>query len=286
MSAPNNSEAASGTGLNGASGAVAKLSDGVRLPYCVILDSQHSMDIGLIFAHGLGAKDPHKKSHLNDEWSIFMESLIPKSIPIPTMFYTARGHGDSDGWMQDVALQGKTFQWNHLSHDMHEMAVKHGNFDSFIATGSSMGSATALFCAIHFPKKVKGVIMIRPPTAWEDRKSRRSHLIKSSQNLEKTEINAESQYHWVLKHAAYSDLPHIETERDLYRNISCPVLLLTIAGDDSHPVETAKTLHGLIASSEVHIAASKAQAKKLWPKLVSDFIGKIVLGSSQEDGAL
>ena len=160
-------------GLNVAIEAVAMLSDGVRLPYSLILDNQSKIAVGLIFGHGLGARDPHSKSHLNDEWSKFMESMIPKSVPIPAMLYTARGHGDSDGWMLNAALQGEQFRWDHLSHDMHEMAMKHANFNSFIATGSSMGSATALFCAMQFPKDVQGVIMIRPPTAWEDRKSRR-----------------------------------------------------------------------------------------------------------------
>jgi enterochelin esterase-like enzyme len=37
----------------------------------------------------------------------------------------------------------------------------------FVAAGSSQGAATSLYAAMHNPRMVRAVIMIRPPKAWE-----------------------------------------------------------------------------------------------------------------------
>jgi pimeloyl-ACP methyl ester carboxylesterase len=38
-------------------------------------------------------------------------------------------------------------------------------------------TATALYAAIHFPERVRAVIMLRPPTAWKERLDRRKILL-------------------------------------------------------------------------------------------------------------
>ena len=96
---------------------------------------------------------------------------------------------------------------------------------------SLLGSATALFSAIKHPERVRALIMVRPPTAWESRLARRPNLLNSAARLDQS-----GSYHLVLRGAAYSDLPHLERDVDLYKKITCPVLILTIKGDGAHPV--------------------------------------------------
>jgi hypothetical protein len=43
-------------------------------------------------------------------------------------------------------------------------------------------------------------------------------------------------YPSVLRGAALADLPDIERDIEMYQRVTCPVLLLTIEGDKSHPI--------------------------------------------------
>ena len=72
-----------------------------------------------------------------------------------------------------------------------------------------------------------------------------------------------------------SDLPPLDGSSDEYKKITCPVLLLTIEGDDAHPVSTAVALHSLLPTSSLHIALDKESAKKDWPKIISKFLRKL-----------
>ena len=78
----------------------------------------------------------------------------------------------------------------------------------------------------------------------------------------------------VLQGAALSDLPDptIETDQLEYKKIVCPVLLLTIEGDETHPVSTAQALHNVIATSTLHIAANIEQAASEWPAVIQSFL--------------
>ena len=144
--------------------------------------------------------------------------------------------------------------------------------DNLITSGSSMGGATALYTAINFPDRVKGVIMIRPPTAWDERLHRRHNLLSSAEKCRRTHPN--EKYHFVLSGAAQSDLPPLENI-EIYNKIQCPVLLLALKGDDKHPVSTALNLSKVLRSNELHIANSEEEAKASWPSIISSFISRI-----------
>jgi hypothetical protein len=79
-------------------------------------------------------------------------------------------------------------------------------------------------------------------------------------------------YYLVLKGAALSDLPDLESEIDLYRKVICPVLILTVEGDDSHPVGTATALHSVLPTSILHVAVDKKSAMRDWPDVISSFL--------------
>lgn len=140
------------------------------------------------------------------------------------------------------------------------------------------GSATSLFAAIQYPKYIRAVILIRPPTAWKERADRRKYLLGSAEKLRIKEMEKDppTTYHEVLLSTSMSDLPP-KDDLDSYNAIKCPVLILTIEGDDAHPVSTAVTLHSLLKTSTLEVASSQEEALKVWPDIIRKFITEINL---------
>lgn len=240
----------------------------VQLPYSAYIPSLCSSGTCLIFGHGLGATNPAEKNHLNDEWSNLVTS-IAQSIEFPTITYTARGHGESQGWQSTAETDPEQFTWRRLADDMNDIILAY-SFSTYIAAGSSMGSATALFAAIKYPENVRAVIMVRPPTAWDERRNRRKNLLSGAKRLKEEETS--TMHHNVLHGTAYSDLPSPLDEKHEYEKVQCPVLILTIEGDDAHPVSTANTLHSLLPSSELVVSVDRATARRAWPIIIKNFL--------------
>lgn len=256
----------------------------LMLPYTIIEPNDNTFNCdsesvlnknnyGLIFGHGLGASNPKNRSHQSDEWGYFISS-IASSLNMTSLLYTARGHGSSSGWEDTSESNPEQFTWEHLSKDMNELSILIPAFNRYIATGSSMGSATALYASILYPDNVKAVIMIRPPTAWKERQNRKRFLIGSAEKLKAKEKQTGSLYHSVLFGTASSDIPSLDSE--LYSRIKCPYLILTITGDDAHPLSTAEALHRIIPQSQLNIATSKEEAISEWPSVIRRFLSSIV----------
>ena len=157
------------------------LSTSVRLEPPLSTCSQQSLP-PIIVGHGLGPKNPKDKSHTNDKWVALVRDVSTKIQTTEgtnsgsCIAYTARGHGNSHGWEDSAATNPTQFTWQSLSTDMIAIADYY-QIPQFIAAGSSMGSATALYAAIQHPERVAGVVMIRPPTAWNERRARRKFLL-------------------------------------------------------------------------------------------------------------
>ena len=96
----------------------------------------------------------------------------------------------------------------------------------------------------------------------------------SAKKIEDSALSGEK-FHYVLQGAAMSDLPPLHGCPEEYNKIKCPVLLLTVEGDDAHPVSTAVALHSLLPTSSLHIAPDKESAKRDWPKIISKFLQKL-----------
>lgn len=160
------------------------------------------------------------------------------------------------------------FQWKSLGSDMLAVA-EYAGLNAFVAAGSSMGSATSLYAAIENPAKVKGLIMIRPPTAWDSRRSRRENLLKSAEKCK--EKHPDELNYLVLRGTAYSDLPPKESTH-VYESVKCPVLILAVKGDDAHPLSTAYELSKQLKQSVLHIAENETAASKQWPAIISNFL--------------
>ena len=78
----------------------------------------------------------------------------------------------------------------------------------------------------------------------------------------------------MLRGTAYSDLP-AKDNQIAYGSIKCPVLILSIKGDDAHPLSTALSIARNIPQSIVHIADNVEMAAKQWPHIVSTFLQEV-----------
>jgi pimeloyl-ACP methyl ester carboxylesterase len=256
------------------------LQDNLVLPASVITNkyvSSITTTVGIVLGHGLGFGNPRSKSHKKENWLpiVATAALELENLPVKTVLYTARGHGASSGWEDTAAEHPELFSWNNLSHDMANVASAE-KMDKFIACGSSMGSATALFCAINYPNRVSAVIMIRPPTGWKEREARRDHIIRSANELEDSNRrkNNNFKHHLVLLGAATADLPSLD-DLDAYMKVKCPVLILAVRGDDAHPEISATSIAERLTNVELTFVENFEEAASTWPNIVKTFIEKV-----------
>jgi pimeloyl-ACP methyl ester carboxylesterase len=252
---------------------IAHLTNNISLPYSTFSssDSLNTIKSTIIFGHGLGSKNPKKKNHSNDEWTSTLTFPVTKLPELSVVAYTARGHGDSHGWEDSASSDPDQFTWRRLADDMIAMS-EYVNVPRFIASGSSMGSATALFCASIYPERVQALIMIRPPTAWEQRAARRKNLLSSANKCKERHPN--EPHYLVLEGATKADLPPLHDVK-FYENVRCPVLILTIKGDEAHPVYTAEKLKEMIPHAILYIAEDDIEAKANFPIQTKAFLENI-----------
>lgn len=235
-----------------------------------------------LVTHGLGIPNPRQRNHENDVW--VQQVLVPglkRAQPIinPIIAYTARGHGLSQGWQHSAAQNVNQFTWKKLGSDMKFLVNKclqdyPGN--NLILCGNSMGSALSLFAAVESSYLVRGVIMLRPPAAWEARQARHNSVISGilrfrHQHAHNPQALA---YSYALEGASMSDFP--ATSSLFYKMVPCPVLLLAVKHDPAHPVATAQKLHKHLPESRLEIAENQHDAETRFPKIIAEFIQSIV----------
>ena len=242
-----------------------------------------------VWAHGLNSCMAHE-----DDLGLFDWSSAESVARV--VRYDARGHGGCEcAHFEDRA--------NRRSALVDDMLRAPGPEGPFVAGGASMGAATAIYAAARAPRRVQGLVLVTPPSAWEGRPAQAEAYeeaarlverrgvpayLKALQSVGEPRILAEelpeareiSLKHIrrmdhkvmpsILRGAASSDLP----SRDEVRSIVVPTLILAWTGDPAHPVSTAETLAELMVLSEVHVASDLAAVRR-WPELVKDFLGSI-----------
>ena len=209
--------------------------------------------------------------------------------------YDARGHGGCEC----AHFEDRAYRWSALVDDMLRVPGQ----GPFVAGGASMGAATALYAATRAPRRIQGLVLVTPPSAWEDRSAQAEvyeeaarvverrgipGYLKALQTVGQPRILAEelpeattiTLRHLrrmdekvvpsILRGAASSDLPRREEIHD----VVVPTLILAWTGDPAHPVSTAETLAELMVMSELHVAEDLAGVRR-WPQLVRDFLGGI-----------
>jgi pimeloyl-ACP methyl ester carboxylesterase len=192
--------------------------------------------------------------------------------------YDARGHGRSE-----VTLDPADYRWPELAQDLLSVADVLGA-ERAVFGGLSMGCATALHAAAAAPDRVRGLVLVAPPTAWETRARQARvyralaglierfglapircvlslarllpappHLARLRRSMEDALRRADPRALVVaLRGAAESDLP----DPGALAAVAAPVLVLAWRHDSAHPVSTAKRLIELFPSAELHVAES------------------------------
>ena len=210
--------------------------------------------------------------------------------------YDARGHGES-AFTSDLDGYG----WDALALDQIGLCDALG-IGNAIVGGASMGAATALHVAALAPERVRALILMIPPTAWEARAAQTDvyeqmaavvessgvePLIAASVNMPPPdpfvgssgwkERRAETlrsadpvRLAGVFRGAAGADLP----TREAVAVIDCPTLILAWSGDPGHPVRSAEQLSDLIDGSRLEVA-STADQLDTWTDRLIDFVAEV-----------
>ena len=203
--------------------------------------------------------------------------------------WDARGHGESGG-----GLDPAEYTWDNLGRDLPALADAR-DVSRFVASGVSMGAATALHAAALEPDRVAGLVLVLPPTAYETRAAQAGEYRRGADLVEREGVdcyveqaNAEpvpeilrsfaAGYRFtpavtperlpaVLRGAGASDLPAPEVVRE----VAVPVLILAWDTDPGHPLATAERLAELLPDAELHVARRLREVTS-WTRLVDGFL--------------
>ncbi len=230
-----------------------------------------------IWAHGLSA-------------SMFAEDAFPwikwgaLTDVLKLVRYDARGHGDLG-----ASDSPADYQWSALAHDMLALADQVG-FDTFIAGGQSMGCATSIYAALAAPQRIRGLVLMNVPTAWETRAAQAGLYGQMVDAIEARGLDffaAMMQQQpaaipaWqleaypdmaagfgdalklvnpktlvtVLRGAQKTDLP----PREALEAIQAPALVLAWTDDPGHPVSSAEEVAHRLPNARLLVASSAAE---------------------------
>jgi pimeloyl-ACP methyl ester carboxylesterase len=205
--------------------------------------------------------------------------------------YDARGHGGTPA----LQFDDWAFRWSSQVDDM----LRAAGSGPFVAGGTGMGCATALYAALRAPRRVQGLVLAAPPVAWEARAAEARRYEAAAALVETRGLGAwvesssasllpplldelpgardvtirhllameEKAVSALLRGAAASDLPG----RDEIRSIVMPALILAWPDDPGHPLATAQSLAELLVLSEIHVARDLSEVRA-WPRRVGEFL--------------
>jgi pimeloyl-ACP methyl ester carboxylesterase len=177
------------------------------------------------------------------------------------------------------------YQWDVMTDQLKEVAdICH--FDSMVIGGTSMGSVTALHFAVMYPERVKALILVTPPPAWEKREKVKAVYRKIASKANHTNIPEFLKrlislsvdppefyehehpgtrqrlldcrsgfeplyYSQIYRGGAASDLP----SREQIAKIQVPTLIVALPEDENHPLDIAHELNELIVSSTLRLVS-------------------------------
>lgn len=212
--------------------------------------------------------------------------------------YDARGHGRSE-----TAESMLEYRWDRLGEDMLALANEVGA-KSFIAGGQSMGAATALYAAAFAPERVRGLVLMTLPTAWELRANQSQNYRRMAERLDKRGIPGIVQLvslnpampKWMVEsHPEMSEaavdavrrfeVPNLKNvllgagesnlpDEERLSRLTMPALILGWTEDPGHPSVIAERLAGILPNSRLHIATQMNDFRR-WTRLIRDFITEV-----------
>jgi pimeloyl-ACP methyl ester carboxylesterase len=165
-----------------------------------------------------------------------------------------------------------------------------------------MGAATALHAADIAPERIRGLVLVIPPTGWETRAEQAGVYEQGAALIESGGIErviaagaliappdpfvddpdfharrADGMRSWepqrlahAMRGATRAQLP----TRQQIGSITCPALILAWTSDPGHPVSTADELARLLPHAIVHVD-STADAVARWTSHVAAFLTEI-----------
>lgn len=175
------------------------------------------------------------------------------------------------------------YRWDSMTNDLAGV-IESGQYEPVILGGCSMGSVTALHYAVKYPDKVKALILVTPPPAWEKREPVKAVYRKiaskckaneipdflrrlisitqdppefyeqvhpgTRQKLMEYRLSFDPRYYpQIYLGGAASDLP----SREQIAAIKVPTLIVALPEDENHPLDIARELNGLIANSKLEV---------------------------------
>lgn len=243
-----------------------------------------------VWAHGLQSSRAHEDDLGLIDWG-------PVQDVARVVRYDAKGHGEGRR-----AYEDRAYRWSTLVDDMLFAAGPDG---PFVAGGTCIGAATALYAALRARRRVQALVLVTPPAAWECRNGQPEAYTSAASLVERRglpslleswrtrpqprildrevpharEVNLrhlaamdEKALPAILRGSALSDLPC----REDLASLVLPALVLAWDGDHEHPVATAEALADQLLLSELHVARDLADVR-LWPKLIAEFLGDLCL---------
>ena len=205
--------------------------------------------------------------------------LAPAEAERQVVRYDARGHGLSS--IIDDPTKGS---WAELALDQLAL-LDHLGIDRVVLGGVSMGAGTALHAALSLGDRLDKMVLVIPPTGWEERapqvemyeqlasiveaKGPKALLAASAKMPPPDPFAGGSDYAdrragsmgtvdparlaACFRGAGYADLPPLED----IATITTPTLALAWSGDPGHPVSTAERLGATLPNVEVSVASTR-----------------------------
>lgn len=210
--------------------------------------------------------------------------------------YDAHGHGKSS-----ILTAPERGSWHELALDQIEL-IDYLGIDRVILGGASMGTGTALHAALELGDRVAGLLLVIPPTGWEERAAQvsmyeqmasivdakgvgplvtasadlpppdpfsdspvwKQHRARSLKSAEPERLAAN------FRGAGHADLP----ARDQLATLTMPTLVLAWSGDPGHPVSTATILGDTLPNCEV-VVSSTADDFATWTDRTIAFLNDL-----------
>lgn len=259
----------------------------VEIRGCELLVDHRGTGPDLVWGHGLTSS-----MAAEDALGLFDFDRLRHADRV--LRYDARGHGGS-------ASTDDGYHWRDLAVDQLALADALGIGD-YVAGGASMGCATALHAAAIAPDRIRGLVLVIPPTAWETRAAQAGTYVTMADLIEAGEHEAllraaalrpppdplADEPLWtdrfaellatedpvrlarVFRGAATADLP----APDEIAAIDVPVLVLAWTGDPGHPMTTAARLQELMPHAVLVVATTRAGLTG-WTGRVERFVRSI-----------
>lgn len=211
--------------------------------------------------------------------------------------YDAHGHGASS-----VLSEPERGSWAELAQDQIEL-IDYLGIGEVILGGASMGTGTALHAALAIPERVKGLLLVIPPTGWDERAAQVDVYEQMASIIEAKGVEpivaasaalappdpyvGSDEYRQRrattmrsvsperlaanLRGAGHADLPPLGA----LETLTMPTLVLAWTGDTGHPVSTAEQLGATLSNSQV-VLSSTADELATWTQRTIDFITDLV----------